>query len=230
MDSNDIKQIFYDLGADICGIASINRFTEAPEGFNPIDTLSSCNSVIVFGKKFLKGTLECKNTIPYTIVRNMLSDILDKMSINFCNIMENKNFIAIPTGTIGPTLYDKKTGRYRNIISVKHAAVLAGLGYIGKNSLLVTPEYGNMVWLSAVLMNIELEPDKIINGKCPENCNLCIENCPVNAIKKDSLEMDQSVCFNYAFHINEGDEFYFKCHKCRTICPKCFGNKNKELL
>ena len=90
MDSNNLKQIFYDLGTDICGIASIDRFNEAPEGFNPIDTLPSCKSVIVFGKKFLKGTLDCKNTVPYTIVRNLLSDILDIISVDFCNIIDRK--------------------------------------------------------------------------------------------------------------------------------------------
>ena len=123
---------------------------------------------------------------------------------------------------------DKKTNRFRTVVSVKHAAVLAGLGYIGKNSLLITPEYGNMIWLSAVLVDIELEPDEIINGKCPENCTICIENCPVNAIKRDSLEMDQKACFEYAFHVDEGEDFYFKCHKCRTLCPQCFGSKNKQ--
>jgi epoxyqueuosine reductase QueG len=73
MNSNEIKQILYNLGADMCGIASIDRFREAPEGFHPTDTLPSCKSVIVFGKKFLKATLDCSNTMPYTIVRNMLS-------------------------------------------------------------------------------------------------------------------------------------------------------------
>jgi len=47
MDSNNIKQILYDLGADFCGIASVDRFNEAPEGFNPTDTLPSCKSVTV---------------------------------------------------------------------------------------------------------------------------------------------------------------------------------------
>jgi epoxyqueuosine reductase QueG len=229
MDSNNIKQIIYNLGADICGIASIDRFNESPEGFNPIDTLPECKSVIVFGKKFLKGTLDCKNTIPYTIVRNLLSTTLDIMSVDFCNIMETEKIIAVPTGTIDPTVYDKKTNRFRNIVSVKHSAVLAGLGYIGKNTLLITPEYGNMVWLTAVLVDIELEADKIINKNCPDNCFLCIEACPVNALKKDNLEMDQLKCFNYAFSVNEGEGFYFKCNKCRTVCPNCLGIKNKEL-
>ena len=225
MDSKIAKQTLFDLGADICGIASVERFNESPEGFSPIDTLQTCKSVIVFGKKFLKATLDCKNTIPYTIVRNLLSEMLDTIAVNYCYIMENKNITTVPVGTISPTLYDKKTGRFRNAVSVKHAAVLAGLGYIGKNTLLINPEFGNMIWLSAVLTDAELEPDKIIKESCPESCSLCIDNCPVNAIKKDSPEMDQNACFEYAFHTNEGENFYFKCNKCRTICPKRLGYK-----
>jgi hypothetical protein len=49
----------------------------------------------------------------------------------------------------------------------------------------------------------------------------------VNALKEDNLEMDQRKCWNYAFHANEEEDFYLKCHKCRTICPNCFGIKNK---
>ncbi|MCL1813089.1 MAG: epoxyqueuosine reductase [Treponema sp.] len=225
MNSKEIKQILNDLGTDICGIASIDRFTGAPQGFHPADTLPSCKSVIVFGKKFLEGTLECNNTVPYTIVRNMLSHVLDNIALEFCYIMQSKNIVAVPTGTIGPTLHDKKTGRFRNVVSAKHSAVLAGLGYIGKNTLLITPEYGNMAWLSSVLVNIELEPDKILDDKCPEDCSICIDNCPVNALTHDNPEMDQMKCFDHAFHTNEGEDFYFKCNTCRTICPKCRGNK-----
>ena len=227
MDSKSIKQIIHELGADLCGIASIDRFTDAPEGFNPVDTLPSCKTVIIFGKRFLKGTIDCKNTTPYTISRNMISNILDIMAVKFCGIMEENEIIAVPIGAVGPSKFDENTNRFRGIVSLKHSAVLAGMGYIGKNSLLITPEYGNMVWLEGILMNIELEPDKIINGGCPKNCNLCIENCPVKAIKQDSLEIDQQQCWNNAF---EGNEIYFtkiKCYRCRTICPKCLGNKNK---
>jgi epoxyqueuosine reductase QueG len=149
------------------------------------------------------------------------------MAVDFCNIMENEKITAVPFGTIGPTVHDTRTNRSRSIVSVKHAAVLAVLGYIGKNTLVITPEYGNMVWLSAVLMNVELEPDKIITKNCLEDCFLCIKSCPVNALKEDNLEMNQGKCWNYAFHANEGEDFYLKCHKCRTICPNCFGTKNK---
>ena len=226
MDSKNIKQIIYELGADICGIASIERFIDAPKGFHPTDILPTCKSVIIFGKKFLRSTVDCKNLIPYTITRNMTSNILDIMTVKICGILEDNKINAVPIGAVGPSIYDENTNRYRGIVSLKHSAVLAGLGYIGKNSLLITPEYGNMVWLDGILVNIELEPGEIINDNCPKNCNLCIENCPAKAIKHDSLELDQQKCWEYAF---EGEDFYFKrmiCYKCRTICPKCFG-KNK---
>ena len=226
--SSDIKQVLYDLGSDLCGIASIDRFNEAPRGFHPCDVLPSCKTVVVFAKQFLSGSLHCKTTIPYTIIRNMLSDKLDKMSYQFCETMESNGIIAVPTGTIGPTEYDAVTDRYRNIVSVKHCAVAAGLGRIGRNTLLVTPEYGNMVWLCAVLLDTTFEPDEMLLGDpCPEGCSLCIDNCPVHALGE--LEMKQIECHTFAFGCENGGDWRIKCNKCRTICPSCFGSKNQHM-
>lgn len=225
--ANEVKQILYDMGADLCGIASIDRFDEAPEGFHPCDVLPSCKSVIVFAMKFSVGTLHCKTTVPYTITRNMLNSKMDLMSVQFCDVMEQNGIIAVPTGTISHNQYDEKTGRWRSIVSAKHSAVAAGLGRIGKNTLVVTPEYGNMVWLNAVLTDAELEPDKMLSGSpCKDGCSICIDNCPAHAL--GNPEMNQTACSAYAFHTDEGEEFKFKCHLCRTSCPNCFGSKNNN--
>jgi epoxyqueuosine reductase QueG len=221
----EVKQILCDMGADLCGIASVNRFGDAPEGFHPCDVLPICKSVIVFAKKFPSGTLCCNTTVPYTITRNILSNELDMISVNFCGVMEQYGIAAVPTGTVSHNQYDSKTGRWRSIVSAKHCAVAAGLGRIGKNTLLVTPEYGNMVWLNAVLTGAELEPDEILTGNpCNENCSICINNCPANAL--GNSEMNQGACFGHAFTTDEGGELVIKCHKCRTLCPNCFGSKN----
>ncbi len=50
----EIKQKTYELGADLCGVASVDRFKEAPEGFHPQDVLPSCQSVIILASRFLK--------------------------------------------------------------------------------------------------------------------------------------------------------------------------------
>lgn len=52
---NEIKELIMGLGADVCGIANIDRFSEAPEGFNPRDIFPDCKSVIVFGIALPKG-------------------------------------------------------------------------------------------------------------------------------------------------------------------------------
>jgi epoxyqueuosine reductase QueG len=223
--SMKVKQLLFDLGADLCKIASIDRFEAAPKGFHPRDVLPDVKSVVVFAKKFLKGTLSCQTTVPYTIIRNLLSDQMDKMSLQFCGMMEERHVTAVPTGTIGPTEYDTNTGRYRNIVSAKHCAQAAGMGRIGRNTLLITPEYGNMVWLCAVLLNVALEPDELLTGDpCPKGCTLCIDNCPVHALGEP--EMKQMVCYEYAFGSENGGDWKLKCNKCRTICPQCLGTKN----
>ena len=226
MESKEVKRILYNLGVDLCGIASINRFDDAPEGFHPCDVLPNCRSVVVIAKAFPAGTINCKTKVPYTITRNMLSDMLDKLAVQFSIEMERHGIVAVPTGTISHTQFDAKTDRYRNIVSAKHCAVAAGLGRIGRNTLVTTPEYGNMIWLSAILTNAELESDELLTGTpCPDNCSLCIDNCPVSAL--GNSEMDQRACYGYAFHTEEGQEFVFKCNKCRTICLNCLGTKNK---
>ena len=65
MDSRQVKKKLYELGADLCGIANINRFESAPEGYNPLDVMPSCRSVISFACRFPAGTLVCKSPVPY---------------------------------------------------------------------------------------------------------------------------------------------------------------------
>ena len=226
--SSDAKQILYDMGADLCGFASIDRFYEAPKGFHPCDVLPSCKTVVAFAKQFPTSPLQCSSTVPYTIVRNMLSDVLDKISCRYCEAMERNGIIAVPTGAIGPTEYDTETNRFRNIVSAKHSAAAAGLGRIGRNTLLITPEYGNMVWLCVVLLDTAFEPDEVLSGDpCPKECSLCIDNCPVQALGEPAMK--QAVCGAYAFGGENGGNWKIKCYKCRTICPQCLGSKNKHM-
>lgn len=95
---------------------------------------------------------------------------------------------------------------------------------IGRHSLLITPEFGSMVWLGAVLTQIELEPDDMQESIC-NNCNLCVEACPVNAL--EDREINQQSCWNHAFGDNEKTKNWeISCHKCRDICPYNLGSEN----
>ncbi len=227
--AKEVKRVLYDMGADLCGIASIDRFDGAPEGFHPRDVLPSCQSVVVFAKKFPVGTLQCKTPVPYTISRNMLADILDKMSVQFCNDLETHNIAAVPTGSISHTQFDAKAGRFRGIVSAKHCAVAAGLGRIGRNTLVATPEYGSVVWLNAVLTDAPLEADEVLTGDpCPAGCSICIDNCPAKAL--GDAEMNQRDCLAHAFQFSPAKELTIQCQLCRAQCPNCLGSKNRHLL
>jgi Uncharacterized Fe-S protein len=226
MTSNEIKNLACQYGADLCGIASIDRFGEAPEGFHPRDVLPDCQSVVVLAVKFLAGTLKCSTTVPYYIVRNILTERLDRMAVQICEELEQRGAVAVPTGTTGPTEFDTKTGRYRNIVSAKHCAAEAGLGRIGKNTLLVTPQYGNMVWLGVLLTDLALEPDPILTGSpCPRGCRLCVDVCPVGAVGEPELR--QNACSDFAFGGENGGEYKIKCNRCRVVCPNCLGTENR---
>ena len=134
----DFKEILHSLGADLCGVAPIDRFDDAPKGFHPSDILPSCKSVISFACRFPIGTLRCKSDIPYTRVRNSMTPKLDAMALDFCIEMERHGVVCVPIPT-NESICDTSTGRFRSIISQKHAAQAAGLGTIGRHSLLITP-------------------------------------------------------------------------------------------
>lgn len=218
--SADVKRIAVDIGADLCGIASIDRFTDAPKGYHPCDVLPGGKSVIVLASRFLTSTLSARSTVPYTIVRNELTKRMDTMSLSLSYSLESYGVAAVPTGAIEPNNFDPLTNKYRGIISLKHAAVLAGLGKIGKNTLLINDRYGNMLWLSAVITSAVLDPDPIAMYEgCIEGCNICLSSCPVGAL--DGISMDQRRCWDHAFGSEDGGEWRIKCFLCRKVCPHC---------
>lgn len=226
MDSKKVKEIMISLGADLCGIASIDRFGDAPEGYHPSDVFPACKSVISFGCRFPIGTLLCNSHTPYTLVRNTITPKMDMIALNFCVEMERHGIVCVPIQTNGSE-WDAKTNRWRSTISQKHAAQAAGLGTIGRHSLLITPEFGSMVWMGAVLCSEEFEADELKEPIC-NNCNLCVEACPVGAL--DNSEVNQQVCWDYAFGDDEEKQVWsISCHKCRDVCPYNFGSENKIL-
>jgi epoxyqueuosine reductase len=108
------------------------------------------------------------------------------------------------------------------ILSMRHAAYLAGLGSLGKNALLTNMKLGNIIQIGAVLTDTELDPDKPAEySMCPDNCRLCIEACPANAL--DGKTVDQKLCRPLSNFRNERGFVLKKCNICRKICPNYAG-------
>jgi epoxyqueuosine reductase QueG len=220
-DSNSVKQAATSLGADLCGIAPADTFSGAPKGHHPRDIVPKCKSVIVLACRF---PLESMNGGPeiYTLVRNQMVKIMDVLAGALAKDLEPKGMLAVPKKSMGSCAWDE-SGRYRDTLSLKHAAVLAGLGKIGRNTLLINEKFGNMIWLSAVLTSLELRPDPpAAYEACIPGCKLCSKACPVSALATEFME--QQRCYDHAYSNDTGREM-ISCWKCRKACPRYLGIK-----
>lgn len=228
MDQFKIKNIARDLGADLCGIASAERFQDAPSGFKPLDIYSKCKSVIVFAKRVPAGPLSAENCIPYTHVSDVITQEVDNLGAKLCLILEDLGIEAVPIPSDDPSEYWEAKNQYaRGILSMRHAGYLAGLGVMGKNTLLVNEKYGNMIQIGAVLVDIKLESDPLAAYTvCKPKCNLCINKCPQKALNGEIVNQKQ--CRVLSNFVNERGYVLKKCHLCRSICPNVLGlNKPK---
>jgi epoxyqueuosine reductase len=118
-------------------------------------------------------------------------------------------------------------------VAEKDLAIKAGLGWRGKNSLLINPDFGSWLFLGEIYTNLELTPDKPQLNQCGA-CNACIKACPSKAILAP-YQIDASRCLAYLTieHKSQIPEEYrsligdciYGCDICQNVCP---WNKNAK--
>ena len=229
MKSKKIKSEAFDLGADLCGVASVERFSFAPAGFRPKDIWPDCQSVLVFAKSLPTGSLKAANCIPYTYVNRLIIEEVDALTLALSRRLENIGIMNVPVPCDDPSEYWEAERSYaRGILSLRHAGYLAGLGVLGKNTLLINDRLGNMIQLGALLLEERLEADPIATYQtCEDNCRLCIRSCPQSAL--DGTTVNQQACRLLSNYTNERGFVLKKCWECRRICPHHAGiRQNKK--
>ncbi len=227
LQSYGIKQRAMELGAHGCGIANIERFDNAPQGFSPKDVFSRCKSVISIFKQMPSGAILAENSIPYTHAAYKMYDELDNISMEILRYCQDLGADAVIVPSDTPYIYwDPENMVGKGIISLKHAGVQAGLGIMGHNTIFMNPDYGNMVYLGAVLVDAELEQDELMEDfDCIPGCKKCITSCPVSAIENNSV--NQKLCRKQSFfQVGRGWDLY-NCSECRIKCPLRLGKINK---
>lgn len=107
--------------------------------------------------------------------------------------------------------------------SFKYAAVNAGLGWIGKNDVVITQKYGPRVRLSAILIDSQFAyGQKIIKNKCPDSCKKCVEICPYNALHDVKWNIDKlrNEIIDYKL-CNQKRSLYIEKHGRKNACGLC---------
>ena len=125
--------------------------------------------------------------------------------------------------------YQSKLFVDNNPLDEKLLAYNCGIGFFGKNNLLINKNLGSYFHIGILLTDAIIESDKIINLNCG-NCNLCVKNCPSKAINNSGV-LNAKKCLSYLTqkkNLNDGEEFNFNnciygCDKCISVCPY---NKN----
>lgn len=112
-------------------------------------------------------------------------------------------------------------------LSDRAVAERAGIGFVGKNCAIITPEFGSWVYLGELVTNLPLPSDQPIEEGCGD-CNICVDACPTGALVQGG-QLDAQRCVAYLTQVKDfiPDEFRGKignrlygCDTCQTVCPK----------
>lgn len=159
--------------------------------------------------------------VNYKNIYDVTNHRLDTVTAKLSGLLQKKGYSALPIPA--SERYDDE--RICAVFSHKLAANLAGLGWIGKSCMLITPESGPRVRWATVLTNAPLKAtDKPLSVQCGD-CNKCVEICPVDAFtgepfrENESREVryDAKKCQDYLTNSDEND--WLVCGLCVYVCP-----------
>lgn len=174
MYENELSSMLKEHGADIIGFSDVSsvlpeELSEYPYAVTIVRRLS----------RAVVNTINGAPTMSYFQHYRITNTKLDLLALDAVSFIERKGYLAFPVAASQSTP-DKKE-EYRGIFPHKTGAVLSGIGFIGKNALLIT-KYGSAVRLATVLTNMPLETTgERIKSKCGD-CTLCRDACPAHAI------------------------------------------------
>ncbi len=157
-------------------------------------------------EKFEKGIQDAKNKVEEIILE--LQNLLDKYKIKY---------------DIPPVAQSNEED-LKAPFSFKFAAVNAGIGWIGKNDVVITLKYGPRVRLSAVLIDEQfVYGNKILNSNCPPNCKKCVDACPHKALHNVQWNIGslRSDIIDYKL-CNEKRSLY-RIHGRKNACGLCMA-------
>jgi len=206
-----LEKISQDLGLDLFGVADISGIKD--EFLISKKVLGRFDKAVCLGARLSTAVLEEIEDVPtrlYFHHYRTVNAFLDQAAFKLSQEIQKKGYLALPI----PASQIVDWQNQKAHLSHKTVGYLAGLGWIGRNNLLVNKKLGCQFRLVTILTNMPLNTDKPRKETCQE-CRRCIKACPVSAIKEKPAEFDHRRCFE------ELKEFQKKRLVDQYICGVC---------
>lgn len=173
--SVEIKEYLLNRGAALVGVAALDTLSSSPEsGMSRAISVAVALSPSVIGENRLGPTAHF-----YSHYKRIMNTELPALAESCCGWLMARGYRSVVLPTSGGA--DPDT--LRTPLSHKMIATKGGLGWIGKNGLLVTKDYGSAVMLISVLTDAPLAPGAPIDSSQCGDCTVCVRSCPGGALK-----------------------------------------------
>jgi epoxyqueuosine reductase len=181
-----IKDHALRLGVDDVGIAAVRDY-HSPRSPSLDSIMPEVNSLVVLAYKELSN---CESENPQIAMGGRLDIMEFARSCNYrmARFLEKEmgaKAMAVPLSY--PMNMSAETNGMVADVSLRHAAVAAGLGSFGRHNLVIHPELGSRAIFSAILTDLDLDSDPPISDKLCNDCEVCVENCPVGALDQEGI-------------------------------------------
>ena len=225
MFEKELKEILAKNGATVVGFSDLgeNASEEFPHLRYAVTIVRRLSDTIV-------ETIDGRPTIMYFHHYRTTNTKLDLLALDAVDFLEGKGYSALPIAASQSTNTDKDA--YRGVFSHKKAAVLAGLGFIGKNALFISKEYGSKIRLATVLTDMPLTAEHPVMERGCGDCEICKNACPAKAITgKNYVYGEPRETILDARRCSEHMKTYKDigrgavCGICMSVCPY---NKRKK--
>lgn len=128
-----------------------------------------------------------------------------------------------------------------NTLPERYIAYIAGVGFVGKNNMIITKEHGSYVFLGEIITDVDIFDDDVRSfdeikmfKECGE-CEICYKECPTKSINK--IKKNSNICMSYITQKKEIDDKFIKimdgrifgCDSCQLKCPYNVGVKLSEI-
>ncbi len=219
-----IKNLCHQQGGSLFGVADLRSFKREEILLPPnlIDQLSSAISVGFHLSDAIIEEIENQPTPLYFPHYQRVNILLDTIGLIVTSTIQGLGYRAMPIPA--SQLVDWKN--QRGHLSHKHVARAAGLGWIGRNNLLVNEQFGSRIRLVTILTDFPLAIDSPSMKNC-DSCRHCLSVCPAGAIKEQQEDFDHLRCYEQLRTFAK--TLHFSHNICGVCVKACQGTKRDRV-